>query len=918
MTIRNHRNGMATGDWSPNRTSHSDHSNDNNPIGSPSPRRGHLGRFNIRPRPIDIHSPIPVLHLDQEDQFDMKRQETNDTCEICREGGDLLCCDACPKVFHVGCLDPPLKRIPKGLWICPSQHIQDSFTINASYWNLHGKQNDVVPIPAYRETEDYDDTVLPNFSRPTSYVITIEKDPEEIEDLVEYELDDQDEQFLSLLNEKIAEAGYSHSLLTEENLETIIDKLEKLAFKKKVVSEQDVHTVQFFRKRYEAAQSQESFCHICGQSDSEENNRIVICNGCNTSVHQVCYGIQEVVSFEWLCDSCKEGVSNNALCVLCLRKGGGAFKRTTENHWAHICCAIWLPEITIGNPDTMQPIEGVALIDKNRFSLQCSICNVKGGACIRCSELNCNVAFHPSCAIQERFFMDIRPSNRRGVNLYEMFCKAHSQLSPHEALKKTLFRDGTEKIDLKLAAIEISSFVHETFGLPYAIIETLCLYWIEKRTKRSQPLLRRLQDYTQESASSRSRRSSQKNNMESYQSLRTIRQGMERARILLELTRKREELKREQLEVVRQIVQRHMELGRKLPKDLQLALVPPGSFPIDRGELMSLGERRKSQSLSAVFQSISNGNELSNNPSNDDDSSHHLKRSLLKEFEMSESKRSLNIIGPEWKGGEMLNEHCHHCKRRRPRCIVCPYNKTHRYCSSCTTRHFNLNYADIAKHTMKYWGPYGCPKCQGLCPCAVCRNQSACQRKRIPKRMQTINKPTKETVGTTSNDDNDDDDDDRAINNANRLDTSSLEPHSEDSAMSPVISGTFPDINPNVSEQAKLPAATTRAKASACEICRKRDRGTQLLHCIHCKGAFHRSCVPSFIHEKIVFDRWRCPKCSNQSRKRTRAASQLFPYVTNGRLLRSGASKVIFESKKHGRGRPRKNFKETTSLLMNH
>ncbi|KAI3518860.1 hypothetical protein L1887_07705 [Cichorium endivia] len=41
-------------------------------------------------------------------------------CVICDLGGDLLCCDGCPKTYHIGCLDPPLKRIPNGKWRCPN------------------------------------------------------------------------------------------------------------------------------------------------------------------------------------------------------------------------------------------------------------------------------------------------------------------------------------------------------------------------------------------------------------------------------------------------------------------------------------------------------------------------------------------------------------------------------------------------------------------------------------------------------------------------------------------------------------------------------------------------------------------------------------------------------------------------------
>lgn len=41
-------------------------------------------------------------------------------CVICDLGGNLLCCDSCPRTYHKQCLDPPLKRIPMGKWQCPS------------------------------------------------------------------------------------------------------------------------------------------------------------------------------------------------------------------------------------------------------------------------------------------------------------------------------------------------------------------------------------------------------------------------------------------------------------------------------------------------------------------------------------------------------------------------------------------------------------------------------------------------------------------------------------------------------------------------------------------------------------------------------------------------------------------------------
>lgn len=41
-----------------------------------------------------------------------------DWCAVCQNGGDLLCCEKCPKVFHLTCHVPTLLSFPSGDWIC--------------------------------------------------------------------------------------------------------------------------------------------------------------------------------------------------------------------------------------------------------------------------------------------------------------------------------------------------------------------------------------------------------------------------------------------------------------------------------------------------------------------------------------------------------------------------------------------------------------------------------------------------------------------------------------------------------------------------------------------------------------------------------------------------------------------------------
>ncbi|XP_039655587.1 E3 ubiquitin-protein ligase TRIM33 isoform X4 [Perca fluviatilis] len=48
-----------------------------------------------------------------------KEDDPNDDwCAVCINGGDLLCCDRCPKVFHMKCHVPTIKIFPTGDFLC--------------------------------------------------------------------------------------------------------------------------------------------------------------------------------------------------------------------------------------------------------------------------------------------------------------------------------------------------------------------------------------------------------------------------------------------------------------------------------------------------------------------------------------------------------------------------------------------------------------------------------------------------------------------------------------------------------------------------------------------------------------------------------------------------------------------------------
>ncbi|KAM9184035.1 autoimmune regulator [Mergus octosetaceus] len=60
--------------------------------------------------------PAPTMHS----QDPTPQQENEDECAACGDGGELICCDGCPRAFHLACLVPPLPRVPSGTWQCGS------------------------------------------------------------------------------------------------------------------------------------------------------------------------------------------------------------------------------------------------------------------------------------------------------------------------------------------------------------------------------------------------------------------------------------------------------------------------------------------------------------------------------------------------------------------------------------------------------------------------------------------------------------------------------------------------------------------------------------------------------------------------------------------------------------------------------
>ncbi|XP_047981760.1 histone-lysine N-methyltransferase ATX2-like isoform X2 [Salvia hispanica] len=153
-------------------------------------------------------------------------------------------------------------------------------------------------------------------------------------------------------------------------------------------------------------------CNVCHMDEEYENNLFLQCDKCRMMVHARCYGeLEPSGGVLWLCNLCRPGAPVSPQCYLC-PVVGGAMKPTADGHWAHLACAIWIPETCLSDIKKMEPIDGIDRINKDRWKLICSICHVSYGACIQCTDFNCCVAFHPLCARAAGFCLEPEDMDR--------------------------------------------------------------------------------------------------------------------------------------------------------------------------------------------------------------------------------------------------------------------------------------------------------------------------------------------------------------------------------------------------------------------------------------------------------------------------------------------------------------------------
>uniref|UniRef100_A0A1E1XB81 PHD finger protein rhinoceros n=1 Tax=Amblyomma aureolatum TaxID=187763 RepID=A0A1E1XB81_9ACAR len=332
-----------------------------------------------------------------------------------------------------------------------------------------------------------------------------------------YDLDSLDQNWLRVFNEE----RKSHGLepLPELTLEMMLEDFETQCCEK---LQREIRTEQGLGIEYD----EDVVCDVCRSPDSEEGNEMVFCDQCDLCVHQACYGIQRIPEGSWVCRTCALGI--RPPCVLCPARGGAMKSTRSGQKWAHVSCALWVPEVSIGCVEKMEPITKISQIPPSRWALTCCLCRERMGACIQCSVKACKRAYHVTCAFENSLEMkavfDDNPDDEVKLKSY---CPKHSkkkevhrkEASSDDSDKKAspASREGHHQREMeitseekesarlaKIQAIEAEFYKHvslketaEAVSVDPVVVDFVFNYWkLKRKANHDKPLLAPLKEET--------------------------------------------------------------------------------------------------------------------------------------------------------------------------------------------------------------------------------------------------------------------------------------------------------------------------------------------------------------------------------------------------------------------------------------
>lgn len=310
-----------------------------------------------------------------------------------------------------------------------------------------------VHIPRTQLLGDYETETKTDFAIPRDYISYQEKDHLEMHDVIEYDLDEDDEAFLETFKDKKYPRKKENTdpfSMDAYVLEVVMDYLEKESFDQKEFAQISLPDPDEMSVSETTQIEDDLPCCVCGSEDYDDTNLIVFCDGCNVAIHQECQGLSEVPQGDWFCDRClylkkkKFSLDTEIVCCQC-QQTGGAMKKTSDDTWVHIICALWIPELTF---DSTYATVDISRENRKRSKLICDSCGLAGG-CIQCSTKSCMTAYHPTCAQLNIQYMK-EEETKQGI-FYVSYCKKHT-----EAKKQ---RESIKKIDKDNFKVQLGLFV---------------------------------------------------------------------------------------------------------------------------------------------------------------------------------------------------------------------------------------------------------------------------------------------------------------------------------------------------------------------------------------------------------------------------------------------------------------------------
>lgn len=82
------------------------------------PQTQMLLNTHFAPPKLPISPPLSVLSSPLTECQHSPQSESDDLCSACRGTGEFVCCEGCPRVFHLLCCDPPRVEVPDGSFYC--------------------------------------------------------------------------------------------------------------------------------------------------------------------------------------------------------------------------------------------------------------------------------------------------------------------------------------------------------------------------------------------------------------------------------------------------------------------------------------------------------------------------------------------------------------------------------------------------------------------------------------------------------------------------------------------------------------------------------------------------------------------------------------------------------------------------------